>query len=76
MTLTGPLSSGDHQPVLGALSKLFTREIRDQLLAITAVSIVKQNSKRARFRILHQSSLRAASDTVINLGPGGSVRSL
>jgi hypothetical protein len=45
-----------------ALSKSITQEIGDQLLAISAVSIVKQNSKRARFRILHQSSLRAASD--------------
>jgi hypothetical protein len=68
MTLTGPLSSADRQPALNALDKLFTREILDRALAITAVSIVKQNSERARFRILHQSSLRAVSDGMDNSG--------
>jgi hypothetical protein len=76
MTLTGPLSNADRQPALDALSKLFTREIRDQLLAITAVSIVKQNSKDARLRVLHQSPFRAVSGAEVSLEPGGSIRSL
>jgi hypothetical protein len=76
MTLTGPLSNANRQPALDALNKLFTREIRDQLLVITAVSIVKQNSKDARLRVLHQSPFRAVSDAEVSLGPGGSIRSL
>jgi hypothetical protein len=68
MTLTGPLSNADRQPAFNALSKLFTREILDRALAITTVSIVKQNSERARFRILHQSSLRAVADGMENSG--------
>jgi hypothetical protein len=69
MTLTGPLSNADRQPVLNALSELFMREVRDRLHAITAVSIAKQNSKRARFRILHQSSFCAVSGDIIGSSP-------
>jgi hypothetical protein len=74
MTLTGPLSNADRQPALNALSKLFTHEIIDRALAITAVSIAKQNSKRARFRVVHQSSFRVGSGGQDNIGPGNSAR--
>jgi hypothetical protein len=74
MTLTGPPSNADRQPVLNALSKSFTREVRNQLLAICAVSVVKQSSKRARFRVMHQSSFRAVFGGQENIGPGNSAR--
>lgn len=61
MTLTGPLSTTDRDPVLAALCTKFTRDVGNRLIAISALSIVKQNSKDARFKILHQSTFCAVS---------------
>jgi hypothetical protein len=60
LTLTGRLPEADRALAVQALRKKIALDLPKPILSLGAISIARQNSPAARFRVIHQSSLGEA----------------
>ncbi len=70
LTLTGRISKADWNDFIPPLQKRFAFALPDPALAVSAISIVRQNSAASPFRVLKQAMLGVAPRLNLSMRPG------
>jgi putative phosphonate metabolism protein len=70
LTLTGKITKADWNDFIPPLQTQFAFALPDPALAVTAISIVRQNSAASPFRLLHQAMLGVAPRLNLSTRPG------